>query len=400
MKVKYAAWIIGTGIMLMAVHTPLLTLTDKEGVTWLFLPQIGLMCSLMLTLVYVAMSYKKLTLGSKFIWIPLAVISMSIIISVVWQYFGGNMDLWDMASKALFGVFLFALYVASRNMGQELFKPFTVAVIVVAVSCVVYGIINPGVKTGGLASPTNYDMATGLLILGTVVSVVKKQWWLWAITLIGLAFTGADEAIFTVVVLIISLIIRRDWSKKILLPIGLVVIVAIIGLSTGIVQKLYQPTIDKVTSFTSAVKGEGNTDELMDVATGYRWTTYWKLSPIKPFGYGYNINDFYEGIPHNVVLIAIEQVGIVGALAWVFVTLFCLVKTKWKYAFIAILALSIFDHFLWTQIAPFWWCLIGVTSASKMESDLIFKNKKLEVLECQSISSVVESAEKKPLRSC
>ena len=397
MKTKYAAWIIGTGIVLMTIHSRLLTLTDSKGVTWLFLPQIGLMCAMMITFMYVAIPNKKLTLGSKFIWIPLLIITGSIIISVVWQYFDGSIGLWDTFSKSMFGVFLFALYVASRNMGQELFKPFTVSVIIIAISCIVYGIIYHGVKTGGLASPTNYDMATGLLIIGTVVSVVKKQWWLWAITLAGLAFTGADEAIFAIVVLGIAMIIRRDWSKKILLPIGVIIILGVVGLSTGSAQKLYQPTLDKIVAFTQVINGNGDTNKLMDVATGYRWTTYWKLSPIKPFGYGYNINDFYPGIPHNVVLIIIEQVGILAALAWLFVVFYCLIKTKWKYAFIAILALSVFDHYIWTQAAPWLWAIIGVASVSKIDSDLVFRSKIKNIQEVSYASENTKIAQPKLL---
>lgn len=400
MKTKYAAWIIGTGIMLMAIHTRLLTITDSKGVTWLFLPQIGLMCAMMLTLVYVAMSYKKITLGSKFIWIPLLVIVGSIITSVVWQFAEGNIGLWDMTSKAFFGVFLFCLYLTARNMGQELFKPFTIATVIVSISCIAYGVVYFGHKTGGLASPTNYDMATGLLIIGTVVSVVKRQWWLWAITLVGLSFTGADEAIFAVVVLVIALIIRRDWSKKILLPIGIVVILFIFGLSTGALQKLYQPTVDKVVAFTQVIRGNHteSTDKLMDIATGFRWTTYWKLSPIKPFGYGYNIDYFYPGIPHNVVLIIIEQIGIAGAIAWLFVILYCLIKTKWKYAFIAILSLSVFDHFIWTQVATWEFAIIGVASASKINSDLIFRNRS-SVMEVKYASKNQEITREEKVRS-
>lgn len=362
------AWIIGIGVLLFAIHNP-----HQPLIQYLFLPQIGMIMVVIGTLYCLMDNRKQITLGSKFIWIPLLIISFSITISSIWQYATHYWDFKEAIIPAMFGWVLFGLYLVGRLLGEKIFRPFIFVVIVEAISCVIYGLVNVGVKTGGIASPTNYDMATGLLILGTVVSVVKKQWWLWAITLVGLAFTGADEAIFAVVVLVIALIIRRDWSKKLLLPVGLIILVGIIGLSTGSLQKLYNPTVEKVEAFTIAVKGEGNTDELMDVATGYRWTTYWKLSPIKPFGYGYNINNFYVGIPHNVVLIIIEQIGILAALAWLFVVFYCLIKTKWKYAFIAVLACAVFDHWLFTQFAPFLPCLIGVASLNNLKSDLVFK---------------------------
>jgi hypothetical protein len=362
------AWIIGIGILLFAIHNPYQPLIE-----YLFLPQVGMIMVVIGTLYCLMDNRKQITLGSKFIWIPLIIISVSITVSSFWQFFTHTQDFKEAFVPAIFGWILFGLYLVGRILGEKIFKPFIFIVIIESISCVVYGLVNIGVKTGGIASPTNYDMATGLLILGTVVSVVKKQWWLWIITLIGLAFTGADEAIFSVFVLIVALIIRRDWSKKLLLSISVIVLLFIIGLSTGYVQKLYQPTLDKVTAFTQAVKGQGNTDELLDVATGDRWNNHWKLSPIKPFGYGYNINNFYYGIPHNVVLIIIEQVGILAALAWLFVVFYCLVKTKWKYAFIAVLSLSVFDHFIFTQFAPFLPCLIGVASLNNLKSDFIYK---------------------------
>ncbi len=38
-----------------------------------------------------------------------------------------------------------------------------------------------------------------------------------------------------------------------------------------------------------------------------------------------------------------------------------------------IMALSVFDHFIFTQLAPWWWALVGVATASDIKSDLIFK---------------------------
>jgi len=52
---------------------------------------------------------------------------------------------------------------------------------------------------------------------------------------------------------------------------------------------------------------------------------------------------------------------------------YCAVRTRWKYAFVAVLALSVWDHFIWTQFAPLWWALVGVATVSEVKSDLIFK---------------------------
>ncbi len=418
---KIWAWIIGSGIVLMAIHNPHLTITIK-GTTWLFLPQLGEIIALMATFVCIAENYKKITLGSKWIWIPLAIIALSIIISEIIQYATGNATRGEAIGFGGIAVFMFLLYLLTRILGEELFKPFTIVTVIVAISCVVYGLIDVGVKQGGLASPTNYDMATGLLVLGTLVSSYKKIWWLSALTIVGLYFTGSDEAIFACGVLFIAVLIRRDWSKKLLLPVGAIVITLILCTSFGITQKLYFPTVQKIAlakeysegtpiaSIIDAVVPDAilkpitkeldiinidnplliiNTQEdtslididnatksqILNVATGYRWVQHWKLSPIKPFGYGFNMSEFYWGIPHNTVLVIIEQVGILAAIAWLIVVIYCLIKTKWKYAFIAILALSVFDHYLFTQVSPWIWCIIGVASVSKINNDHIFKGQ-------------------------
>ena len=43
-----------------------------------------------------------------------------------------------------------------------------------------------------------------------------------------------------------------------------------------------------------------------------------------------------------------------------------------------VLSLSVFDHFMWTQLAPWWWAIIGVSAAGSIESDLMFKGSRVE----------------------
>jgi hypothetical protein len=309
----------------------------------------------------------------------------------------------------IFGFILFGLYLVARILGEKIFKPFTYIVVLEALSVVLLGITHHFVKNGGIASPTNYDMAAGLLIFGVVVGAYKHRWWLLTVALVGLFFTGADEAIFICVVLFITILVRRDWSKKIWLPIGVLVLGIVLSFVFGVTQKLYYPTVQKIALVNTATKdmpvvksiesiiplsiinkldniARADTDvnvdtasksEIIDVATGYRLFGNWELSPIKPFGYGYNINKFYVGIQHNIVLIIIEQVGILAAIAWLFAVGYCLVKTKWRYAFIMILAVGCLDHYIWTEACCFFWALTGVASVSTIKTDLIFK--KVEV---------------------
>jgi len=373
MKDKIWAWLIGTGFVLFAIHNPL-----QPWKEYAFLPIVGLTFSMLGMFVILTDHWKKITLGSKKLWIPLAVISASIAGSGFVNPVGEGAT--ALLAPMIFGIYLFGVYLVGRIAGKELFRPFAWAVIVGAVGCLVYGIIYPGVKTGGWISPTNYDIATGLLVFGTIVSIWQKQWMLTAIAIVGLFFTGAAEALFACGVLLVVVLVRKDWSRKILLPVGALVLTLAICTPIGITQALYIPSVKMVEQAQEAVTMETITEEdvvvrdkLLEKATGLRWLTHWRIPPIKPLGYGYSITDFSPPIPHNVPLVIVHQIGVVAAIAWLWVTLLCLVRTRWKYAFIGVLALSVFDHFVWTQVAPWWWCLVGVASASSLYRDLIFK---------------------------
>ena len=60
--------------------------------------------------------------------------------------------------------------------------------------------------------------------------------------------------------------------------------------------------------------------------------------------------------------------------AWLFIMFFGLVKTKWKYAFGVILALGIFDHMMWTWLAPLTFIILGV-STLEGEGDYLFRKE-------------------------
>jgi len=396
-KRKYIAYLLGLGLTLFAVHNPY-----QPAIEYAFLPTVGFALVIISICFVFANQDKWLNLGPKYIYIPLMVIAASVVLQAAvsgWQW-----------SQLVFGLLLVPLYITARHLGKEIFYAFIPIVIVEALSCVIYGVIYPGVKTGGLVSPTNYDMAAGVLIFGTLVSAFVGQWWLAAIAIVGLFFTGADEGLFAMLILVVVLVARRDWSLKLLLPIGAIVLTVGICMPVGITRSLYFPSVQKlaiakeavedtaignaidrvipdqllspVFNVTnpigeSAVQGMGTTNEMLHKATNKRWL-YWKeaITDIKPLGHGLNLTTFYKSIPHNVPLIIMYQVGPVAALAWLWVTIAVCIKTKWKYAFAGVMALSVFDHYLWTQVHLWWWALVGVASVSNIKSDLIFKEAK------------------------
>ena len=381
--------------MLSAIHQP-----NQPFIQYLFLPVIGSLLVLMGSSLCLV-KQKSIRFGHKAIWIPLAIICASIVLRPIYAMVTGQSQwgLSDEWASAGYGLGLFALYLSSRSLGWRVFSVFTPAIIVTSLSTVIFGLSNPGVKTGGIISITNYDITTGFLVFGLMVSCLQHRWWLSAITLVGLFFTGADEAVFVVGVIFLVVLVRKDWSRKLLLPIGALLLVIMLTLPLGIPQKLYYPTYVKLYQARLALtidngkqdgmevamlapsmkKGYETTlmtrDELIDEALGYRWLTYWKISPLKPLGYGYNINHFYIGIPHNTNLIIVEQVGVLASVAWLWIVVYGIAKSRWKYIWASVFLLSIFDHFLWTQASFWFWALAGASQmvVSASGSDLIYK---------------------------
>jgi len=373
------SFILGTGMVLFVVHNPNLIGYTKTGGAELFLPVIGFF---MVAGAVIMLMPKKVDLGKRIVYVPLLVIVASIAMSG----FLNSSSLYEAVAPGLFALILFGVYLIAYNVGARIFRPFLYAVIIETVSLVIMGIINPGIRGGGIISPTNYDIAAGLLVFGLVVSAVKHQWWLSTIAVIGIFFTGAEEGLFALAVLAITVALKRDISRKGLVTLITGVVLIVVGLATPTGQGLYRLTLERLDMAQAAIftgqtileheklEYEGNPDNLtadekMELATGYRWLTHWKISEIKPFGHGFVMTEFYYGIPHNIILIIIEQVGISAALAWLFLTVYCLIKTRWKYAWVAILALGVFDHYLWTQAAMWWWALVGVSTISKREGD-------------------------------
>jgi hypothetical protein len=383
---KICAWLIGIGLVLMAVHN-----VDQPLLKYAFLPVIGM--SLIVPAMLLALSENRhnITLGSKWVWIPMVIIALSISLS-------GELSIFNI----ILGGVLFGLYLSARILGQRLFKPFAFAIVIETISLIWYGFEHIGDNQGGIISWTNYDIATGFLLFGLVFSSIKHQWWLSGIALAGLYLTGAEEAVFAILVLLAVVLIRRDWGYKILFPIVTMVLFIPFSYTFDIPQGLYGGMVDKLPIIGQSATAQANTEiwvrdreveaqtngeetwihpiknytweDVLDQMSGYRWYD-WKnaLTDIKVFGHGYNMTNFYWGIPHNVPLVIVWQVGILAALSWLFVMVYLLIKTKWKYAIITILALSVFDHFIWTQIGMWWWAAVGVISLNDIKSDLVFK---------------------------
>ena len=358
---KFFAIAMGLGLVLYAVHNRL-----QPGLEFVFLPHVGFLFVAMSVILIITRKDYKMDFGPKWVWIPMAVIVGSALLRIALA------PTMDSVAGAGFAMMMFGVYLVARELGKDIFKVFLPFLIIEAGSVIVMGIYYKGIHVGGImTSPpmtdvgANYDIAVGFIVFAFVVSRFKYQWLLVPLVLVALFFTGAPEAIFVVGVMGIVLIWRRDWNRKLWLTIGAVILVAGLWVGLGYGKDLYSYTTDKLQ--------QAWVGDIDDALTGRIYVIQEAMSDIQPLGHGYEPGVAEPDTVHNVPLIIVDQLGIPAAIAFLIATGYCLVRTRWKYAWFAVLSLCVFDHFIWTQIAPFWWALAGVSTVAVIDNDYIYK---------------------------
>lgn len=383
-KIRLLAWILGVAMVLMVIHW-----IDQPFIHVISIAQLGTLI-IAICLMYFVNIYKgswKELLGSRWLYIPLAVIVLSMATRPLVAYVTGNSQLgmtYELSS-ILYGLFLFGIYLMARGLKEDVFTSFFWLAFATAISCIVVGLVNLGVPNGGIISLTNYDIATGVIVFGFIAGIVKHKWLYLPFIVVGLYFTGAFEAVFACAFIGLVIFLREylipTCRKKKLLPVAILILLILLIVGTGITGCTYSHSLtdrhDVLFNGADAPMVNNyplSLDATADWLTFYRLRGYQKAVEDYHFlGNGFNYGHFYWDIPHNVPLIIIHQLGIIAAMAWCFVVGYGLLKTKWTYAWLAVIALSVFDHFMWTQAGTWFWALAGVSSASKINNDYIFK---------------------------
>lgn len=315
--------------------------------------------------------------GSRNITVPLLIIATAISLSGITA--GGTLQ--DKIAPLGAGLSFLALYLAARVLGKDIFLPVVIGVVVAALGIIAFQIRTPGVFTGGLVFEGNFDVATGFILLGAALFLHKWRWVLVSLAVVALLASGAPEAVFALGMLTLVVLVRRDWSRRMLVSVAVVLIAAIAGLVTGYGPKLYSYVADSLnfTPVAHYVSPEGVPTDMSTLEIRIRVIKD-AMNNIKPLGDGFNLTAFRISTVHNVPLIIVQQLGYPGMIAgaaWLWIAVYCLVKTRWKYAWSLVLILSVFDHYIWTQIGPWFWALVGVSTAAAAEirNDLIFRRK-------------------------
>lgn len=377
---RILACIISIGLVLYVIHTK-----NQPLIDYIFLPHIGAILIILPVYILLSRYYKQITLGPKCVWVPMVVIVVSMIarmcVGFSYQSLGG----------ALFGLVLFALYIASRIIGKQVFDVIIISNIILAVSVIVYGLIYPGEPSGGLMTgralefgrTANFNMVKTFIMFGAAVSVFRYRWYAVTLSLIALYFAGNIEAIIGVCFLGLVLIAKWDYSKKLIIT-GFILAIIVLGWTiAGPGIELHEFTVYKLKAGYSLISGGNHLilpektlpKKLDNLSTGRLVDIKKAVDNIKPTGHGYYITTINEFTVHNVPLLIMDQIGPLAAIAWMFLVVYGMFRTRWKYAWMVVIACSTISHEFWTQAAPYVWVLAGVSSLRDINNDNVFKEE-------------------------
>ncbi len=381
---------MGAGLALSPIHNQWLTqlFTNSKGETLFFLPAFGYLLLIMGSGLFLLNNWQ---LVKQVGWGDNRVIACLLLIVLGISLSGLVYDGWqDKLAPMGMGLALFSLYLTGRVLGKEVFLPLAIGSVIASLGVIAHALLYTGVITGGFVFENNYDIMVGYILLGAALFIHRWQWLVAGLSVIAVLLSGSPEGIFAIAVIGIAVLIRRDWDKRLVVITSLVIILAIAGLAVGLYSYAIGTAVGKeippygyteskgVSPYEYAENGDASSESNDVNAIEYRIEVIFDaLSNIKPLGEGYNLTDFSRSRNvHNVPLVLVQQLGYLGilaGLAWLWISLWCLAKTKWKYVWVLILALSVFDHFIWTQLAPYWWVIIGASTASSIKTDLVFR---------------------------
>jgi len=366
------ATVIGAGLALSPIHNKWLTdITSIDGMATLFIPAFGYGIWIFATGLFLRDNWQGF--GDKKSYIPLFVIVGAIGISgITADTLGGKI------APLFMGIAMFALYLVAKELGKDIFLPLAIGAGIASLGVIVSSVINPGYLTGGLLFENNYDIVVGYVLLGAALYIHRYQWILASLALVAMLLTGSPEGLFALGVLALVVIWQRDWGRRLAIAFIPVTIGVVLLFSLGHGQQLYSYAL-QVANGEAVVPHIAETPEasIYPGTIDYRvWVIKQAMINIKPLGDGYVVTAFRQKIVHNVPLIIVQQLGypgILAGIAWLFVSIYCLIRTKYKYAWALMLGLSVFDHFTWTQIGYLWWAIVGMSTNQVIIDDRIFK---------------------------
>lgn len=308
----------------------------------------------------------KIDKGPRWLWIPLSLIGLSALLHATIRH-----SLTDLMGLLLV-VMCYGAYLLARSFRDKLPYVFAVLPAVASLSIIIGRSINPEAVSGfykpGMLGM--YHIACFVILCGLLLAPKKSRIILLVVGLPAIIMSSSEEAIACLVVLGLLMILKGDWSKKILVGAGLVGVAIIVLFASGWFSLVY-PNLH-IDRFTTGAETLSNS----------RWDAYvawWYEAPkLTGGGWEWNSTGSTESLLtdwpllwrtiHNAPLRVAGHYGLLAGIAWLFVFAYAFWyyrKTEYAYVFALILVISMLDHMLWTHLIIWPWVILGIVQSQE-----------------------------------
>lgn len=225
------------------------------------------------------------------------------------------------------------------DLGRALDRPFALVVALVAFSIIfqVWQTGWQGYRIAGMA--TNPNHAAGVLVLCSAYLLRTPYWWVALIGAAACLLTGSRLGIAVLLVVMAVLVVMEQSPGRRWLLLGGLLVLAGTAIGLGQFLRIGASWADTVTRL-----------DIQHV---------WSLWPEGPVARRFSV-----GVTHSVPLLVLQELGLVAALSWCFVSLRALWRTDRRspyfFGALAVIGLSTLDVYTWlgAMMAP-WWLFIA-----------------------------------------
>lgn len=353
------AWLVGLGLIFMAFYCAGWEFR-VDTTRWFFFPDLGGI--ILIGVALYLMATRRLETGPRKFWIPIVIIYTFMILRTIIDavtVLGNVGDLWVECQMAMTAVLVYAM---GRYYGRTIFQPFVLfaaVASVLVVAATLYTIRDLAtIGTGWNFFPWSYTWLATFIGMGGVlgahtIDTPKRRYWFIGLCLAGLLLTRAPVAFILIAFLGVTMLWRRDYNRYIIIALAI----------TGALFLV----------FWFGVLGGGGEERLSQVLGGTdnwgdgRLPAYQRaLEEVSFFGHGFDRYSYQlqtgDVVVHQMPLIIVDQIGVLPALAWLFITGYLLYRSRYPYIWAAVLAFSALDYMLWTLFGYWWWAIVGVSS--------------------------------------
>lgn len=323
---------------------------------------------------------KELSFGPKVVYIPLLLIVAS---SFMWIFLDDDLSIGIFYFVTL--TFMFLLYLASMRKGYNL-TWFAVPIIMILSASVMWDGVNRLLEHEAfIARATGFSENTDQVasILVVCIFLLGGRWkWLAFPAMITILFTGSYWALMALVGCGFIALVKKEvnLSKKFLTTLGcfVLLLVVVVASSTSIQERVWQVNQVQDAWEKGSLRGAQSLNTRLD-ANGEA------LRNFSFVGHGLDLEKDEDGglhgqsnrygiNLHNVPLVLLDNMGVVAALSWLFVTLVAIYHSKrYRYALLAIFIMSATGSADWWWFnlwMPFYFALLGLVALEIKDKQL------------------------------